>query len=326
MTPPLLPRSDGPRVEPATAPPGASDLAAARLRAVHRAAADLRRGIPVVLEGAAPAAAARRRDREPRGARGVRAPGPRPAGPAAGAGARRRRAAPAGRPRRRSAGGAACCRDRCSTRTRCARLADPTAGADAARGAGVAADARRPRRRRWRWPSWRACCPRCWPRRCGPERRRRRTASSSVRCRPPTCWPTRRGAAADCARVAEAQVPLEAPRTRASSPSAPPTAASSTWRSWSATRRPRTRRWCACIRNASPATCWAACAATAARSCAARSPAWPRRAPACCCISRRRGAASGWSTSCAPTRCRTAGWIRWTPTARWAGARTSATS
>ncbi|HVB66535.1 MAG TPA: GTP cyclohydrolase II, partial [Acetobacteraceae bacterium] len=33
---------------------GASDLAAARLRAVHRAATDLRRGIPVVLEGDPP--------------------------------------------------------------------------------------------------------------------------------------------------------------------------------------------------------------------------------------------------------------------------------
>ncbi len=54
MTPPLLPRPDGPRVEPATALPGAADLAAAHLRAVHRAATDLRRGIPVVLEGDPP--------------------------------------------------------------------------------------------------------------------------------------------------------------------------------------------------------------------------------------------------------------------------------
>ncbi len=39
---------------PLGVPPGASDLAAARLRAVHRAATDLRRGIPVVLEGDPP--------------------------------------------------------------------------------------------------------------------------------------------------------------------------------------------------------------------------------------------------------------------------------
>ncbi len=58
-----------------------------------------------------------------------------------------------------------------------------------------------------------------------------------------------------------------------------------TWRSWSASpnrcRRTGRRHWRASIPNASPATCWAACAAIAGRSCAARSGAWARRAPAC---------------------------------------------
>ena len=40
---------------------------------------------------------------------------------------------------------------------------------------------------------------------------------------------------------------------------------------------PSRHRWCGCIRNASPATCWAACAAIAARNCKARSPAWRRK-------------------------------------------------
>ncbi|MFC7690818.1 hypothetical protein ACFQY5_15880 [Paeniroseomonas aquatica] len=40
-------------------------------------------------------------------------------------------------------------------------------------------------------------------------------------------------------------------------------------------------RWPGSIRNASPATCSARCAATAARSCAGRSCAWARPAPAC---------------------------------------------
>ena len=54
--------------------------------------------------------------------------------------------------------------------------------------------------------------------------------------------------------------------TPGSSHSAPRDRRSSTSPSSSASRRPSRRRWCASIPNASPATCWAACAATAARS------------------------------------------------------------
>ena len=159
----------------------------------------------------------------------------------------------------------------------------------------------------------------------GDGRGRARWACSA--CRRPMSLAYPAAAAAGLRQIAAARVPLEdAPDcTRGRVPHRG-IRRSSTSPSWSAIRRPPTRRWCASIPSASPATCWAACAATAARSCAARSPEWPRKAPACCSTWRRRAATSAWSTSCEPTRCRTAGWTRWTPTGRSAGGRTSATS
>ena len=47
------------------------------------------------------------------------------------------------------------------------------------------------------------------------------------------------------------------------------------------------------VRVHSRGICWVRCAAIAGRNCAARSPAWPPRAPARCCTSARRAAASG---------------------------------
>ena len=91
-------------------------------------------------------------------------------------------------------------------------------------------------------------------------------------------------------------------------------------------RAARRRRWPGCIRNASPAICWARCAATAATSCAAPSAAWRTRVAASCSTWPRKAAASGSPTSCAPTCCRTAGSTRSTPTIISASPTTSATS
>ena len=97
-------------------------------------------------------------------------------------------------------------------------------------------------------------------------------------------------------------------------------------RSWSASPSSWRHPWPGCIPNASPATSWARCAATAATSCAAPSAGWRMKVAAFCSTWPRRAAASGSPTSCAPTCCRTAGWIRSRPTITWASAATSAIS
>jgi GTP cyclohydrolase II len=56
----------------------------------------------------------------------------------------------------------------------------------------------------------------------------------------------------------------------------------------------RRRRWCACIPNASPATCWAACAAIAGRSCSGAIARMAAEGAGGAAVSqRRKGAASG---------------------------------
>lgn len=52
--------------------------------------------------------------------------------------------------------------------------------------------------------------------------------------------------------------------------------------------------WSESTRNVLPATCSAACAAIAGSSCVARSAGWRRTVPESCCIWRRKGAGSGW--------------------------------
>ena len=85
------------------------------------------------------------------------------------------------------------------------------------------------------------------------------------------------------------------------------------------------RRWSGCTASASPATCSAASAATAGRSCARRSSGSPTPA-ATCSTCGRRAAASACTTSSTPTRCRTRAWTPTRPTWRSATARTSATT
>ena len=66
--------------------------------------------------------------------------------------------------------------------------------------------------------------------------------------------------------------------------------------------------WCGCTPSASPVTCSARCAATAARSSTPRwRPSPPRAAAWCSTCAGTRAAASACCTSCRPTSCRTAG-------------------
>ena len=75
--------------------------------------------------------------------------------------------------------------------------------------------------------------------------------------------------------------------------------------------------WCGCTRSASPATCSARCAATAARSSTPRWPPSPPRAAGWCstCAGTRAGA-SACCTSCRPTSCRRRAPTPSTPTSR----------
>ena len=69
--------------------------------------------------------------------------------------------------------------------------------------------------------------------------------------------------------------------------------------------RPTSRCWCACTPSASPATCSARTAATAARSSTRRWPSSSTRGAASSSTCARKGAASACSTSSRPTSCRT---------------------
>ena len=101
------------------------------------------------------------------------------------------------------------------------------------------------------------------------------------------------------------------PPSGATSPATPTSrcsTASSTSPSCGAPCRARTTCWCGCTASASPATCSARCAATAARSSTRPCAASPRRASAwsSTCGATRAGASAS-ATRCGPTRCRTQG-------------------